>query len=64
MLFASLYGRHVWTYEFPADARMLRDPLEEAREANRLARSAKGGALGLAGLALLALLGLRRRTMH
>lgn len=61
-LFASLYGRHIWTYEFPADARMLRDPLEEARQANRLARSAKGGALGFAGLALLALFGLRRRA--
>lgn len=60
MLFASTFDRHVWTYEFPAEARLSVDPLEQARQSRALG-SAKGGALGFAGLAVLMLSGLRRR---
>lgn len=62
-LFASTFGRHVWTYEFPASARMDSDPIEEERQARMAALSAtRGGATGGALIMLLALLGLRRRA--
>lgn len=61
MLFASTFGRHVWTYEFPAEARLSVDPLEQARQSRALG-SAKGGALSLLGLLALMILGGRRRS--
>ncbi|HUP92750.1 MAG TPA: hypothetical protein VM074_10920, partial [Solimonas sp.] len=57
-LFASTFGRHIWTYDFPADARIAVDATELGAPADG---SRFGGALGAPMLALLLLAGLRRR---
>ncbi len=53
-VFASTFGRHIWTYEFPAEARV-----EVSEDLASASSTARGGALGW--LSLLALAGLRRR---
>ena len=50
-MFAATYGRHVWTYDFPADARL----------AQASAPLARGGALGAGVMLLVLLVGLRAR---
>ncbi len=68
-LFASTYGRHIWTYTFPADAQMSENPVDARRDRGSAARAAgsslRGGAAGGLALLVLALLGLRRmRRAH
>lgn len=63
-LFASTFGRHIWTYEFPEGSTMDSDPIEEERQARAATSFTRGGATGLLTLSLLCALGLCRRTRH
>ena len=57
-LFASVYGRHIWTYEFPADARVVDVPRSDS--------AVRGGAPGWLWLLVLltAAVGRRKGIRH
>ncbi len=58
-VFASTYGRHIWSYEFPADARVEVPDVEITPPSSTL--NTRGGGLGLLSLIALGGLLLRRR---
>ncbi|MGJ8668897.1 MAG: hypothetical protein ACSHXK_05335 [Oceanococcus sp.] len=65
VVFASTFGRHIWTYEFPADSRVEIDESQSsdsAADEERSLTATRGGVLqGWALFALFSLLMLRRR---